>query len=66
MRNNMNEMLDRVEMAIRAHRHSTTEVQAREAVRAIREPTEEMKTAPIDSHALCIWQMMIDAILEGR
>ncbi len=65
----MNEMLDKAEMAIRAHRHSTTEVQAREAIRAIREPTETMlAVVKYDSHGWGAnnWRAMIDCILEGR
>lgn len=78
----MNEMLDRAERAIRAHRHNTTEVQAREAIRAIREPSEEMLEAgrcgmayaidnrqpaePCDRDCLPTWHDMIDVILGGR
>ncbi len=65
----MNEMLDKAEMAIRAHRHSTTEVQARECIRAIREPTEAMlAVVKYDSHGWGAnnWRAMIDCILEGR
>ncbi len=74
----MNKMIDKAERAIRTHRHSTTEVQAREAIRAIREPNEAMLNAAaatdvthFASKALwdanrAIWHAMIDAILEGR
>ncbi len=65
----MNEMIDKAEQAIRRHRQSTTEVQAREAIRAIREPNVEMLTAARNIHAIGsinVWHAMVDAILEGR
>ncbi len=64
----MNEMLDKAERAIRAHRHSATEVQAREAIRAIREPTPAFLQVARDNSnvSLLQWHSVIDVILEGR
>lgn len=66
------EIVTRAEKAIRANRHNTTEVQAREAIRAIREPTKEMTRAvyagmhPEDDppQPYEIWQAMIDEALR--
>lgn len=62
----MSEMILRAEKAIRANRHHTTEVQAREAIRSLREPTPEMMMGvEIDETvARHVWQHLIDEALK--
>lgn len=66
------EIITRAEKAIRANRHHTTEVQAREAIRSLMEPSDSMIAAGQRALMDCddtwqsnaAWRAMVDEALK--